>query len=327
MNKHTFIHIILIISIFSCRNNPVEENEENITEDRNIDFTQEVIEANVGSVFAVAIGNDPSSIAWGGLNRVIKVKGKTTFKGHIGGIFSLDFSDNGSLLLSGSSDHNIKIWNVNSNKLVKTFSQHLTVTRDAKFTSDRKSVISAEDNHIVYWKNVVAGNTGKILFLGHTGIINSIDIDKQSKTVISGSKDSTIKIWDADTGTELKSLTNHSGSVLSVEFNPRQNQFASSSSDSSIIIWNSTSFEVIHTLNEHGGIPTSLSYHPSGNYIICGNTDSNIYLYDLTTGSIIRTFEDHTAAISAVDFSTNGYVFVSGAADDIVILWKNIFSD
>lgn len=325
MNKSYIFLLVFLLLIIACEDNPVENEND---EDNNTPITlqKEIIDAGVRSVFTVAFGNN-GLIAWGGLEFEIKVRGKFTLKDHIGAIYSIDFNENGNLLASGSSDHNIKIWDVATGKLLKTFSQHLTTARDVKFTIDGKSIISAENNHIVYWRNVVVGNTGKVLFLGHNNRINSIDIDRSNQTVISGSMDSTIKVWNANTGDELTSLNAHKGIVNGVEFSPVKNQFASCGSDSTIIIWDANSNKPTKSLKEHNGEPKTISYHPSGNYLASGNSDSKIYIYDLNNNTIIKILEGHTSVITTIDFNSDGNRIVSGAADDIVILWKNVFSD
>jgi WD40 repeat protein len=326
LKKNILFLIYSIFLIIGCENNPIGSEKNPDEENHTLKLEIEIIDAGVSNVRTVSISNN-NQIAWGGSKHDIKVLGKSSLKGHIGTINSLDFSKNGQLLLSGSGDHNIKIWNVNSGLLLKTFSQHLTITRDTKFTPDGESVISAENEHIVYWRNVVIGNTGKLLFLGHTKNILSIDIDKTNNTVISGSADATIKLWDANTGVEMKTLDHHNGTVYEVEFSPLGHQFASCSSDSTILIWGVDSHKIIQSLEGHEGVPKTINYHPSGNFLACGSSNSKIYIWDLNTFLIVNILEGHTSIVTKIDFSDDGNRLISGASDDKVIIWKNILVD
>jgi len=312
---HLLFHLLLI---YGCSENSVQTN---------VKFEIEIIDANVASVYAIALSSNGNYIAWAGLGNDISLKGKPKLKGHIGSVNSLEFIDVGSLLLSGSNDHNIKIWDVESGSLIRTFSEHITVTRDAKFTPDGKSVISAEDNYLIYWRNAVSGQIGRLPMYGHSGSVLTVDMSTDMQIIVSGSSDKTVKIWDAQTGEMLNSIEAHNKSVYQVEFNPVINQFASCSSDSTIKIWDSESAELIKILDDNDCKVYAISYHPSGNYLASCGSNSLIYIWDLSTSKKIRTLEGHNGTINIVKFSKDGNSIISGGADDKVFIWRNVFAE
>ncbi|MFK0735411.1 MAG: WD40 repeat domain-containing protein, partial [Gloeotrichia echinulata HAB0833] len=57
------------------------------------------------------------------------------------------------------------------------------------------------------------------------------------KTLASGSRDNTIKIWNIATGKEIRTLNGHSSFVNSVAFSPDGKTLASGSLDKTIKIW------------------------------------------------------------------------------------------
>ncbi|MCA9049110.1 MAG: hypothetical protein KDA89_10310, partial [Planctomycetaceae bacterium] len=57
------------------------------------------------------------------------------------------------------------------------------------------------------------------------------------KRVVSASKDSTLKVWDADTGKELLTLKAHSREVTSVDFSPITNSLLTTAHDETAIHW------------------------------------------------------------------------------------------
>jgi len=312
---YLLFHLLLI---YDCSENSVQTN---------VKFEIEIIDANVVSVYAIALSSNGNYIAWAGLGNDISLKGKPKLKGHIGSVNSLEFIDVGSLLLSGSNDHNIKIWDVESGSLIRTFSEHITVTRDAKFTPDGKSVISAEDNYLIYWRNAVSGQIGRLPMYGHSGSVLTVDMSTDMQIIVSGSSDKTVKIWDAQTGEMLNSIAAHNKSVYQVEFNPVINQFASCSSDSTIKIWDSESAELIKMLDDNDCKVNAISYHPSGNYLASCGSNSLIYIWDLSTSKKIRTLEGHNGTINIVKFSKDGNSIISGGADDKVFIWRNVFAE
>jgi WD40 repeat protein len=310
---------LVLLILFSCSKNNVEPEMDLFLE-------IEEINSNVGDVNTVSISPNGNYIAWGGFSNDIKIKGEPSLKGHIGPINALDFNRSGSILLSGSSDHNIKLWDVENSILLRTISEHVTVTRDVKFTPDGKSVISAENNYIVYWRNAVSGSVGKLLLYGHTGTVNSVDISTDMSIIISGSQDKTIKVWDAVSGDLIHTIVEHTSSVRNVEFNPLSNQFASCSADFSVKIWSPDNLQSVKSLEGHEGSLYSISFHPSGKYLAGGGSSNMLYIWDLTSGEIIRILGAHTNIITSVKFGGNGNTVVSGGKDDKVIVWRNVFS-
>jgi len=97
--------------------------------------------------------------------------------------------------------------------------------------------------------------TGKELltFTGHSNSVNSVAFAPDGRTALSGSDDSTLKLWDVASGKEIRTFTGHSNGGLSVAFSPdgrktftfsRQRKvFALSASDKSVMLWDLTGLE------------------------------------------------------------------------------------
>ena len=285
-----------------------------------------VFNANVNFVRSVALNENKNLYAWCGQANEVKVSGKAPFLGHVGNVNAVDFNNDGTLLLSGSNDHNIKLWDVETGELLKTFSEHVTQTKDVIFTPDGRSAVSAESNYIVYWRNVVEGQIGRHPFYGHTGSINSIDINQEMSKIVSGSQDGTIKIWDLESGQMLQSLNAHTDGINDVEFNKTGNNIVSCGSDSSIKLWDADSYQLIKTIKTNFSV-NAVSFHYSGNYLAaCGNNTS-VFIYSVSDLSIIRILNGHTSSILDVKFSKSNNTIISGGADDKVFVWYNIFSE
>jgi WD40 repeat protein len=71
------------------------------------------------------------------------------------------------------------------------------------------------------------------------------------KTLVSGSYDNTIKIWNLGTGKLQKTLTGHTNGVFSVAISPNGKTLVSGSSDKTIKIWNLGTGKLQKTLTGH----------------------------------------------------------------------------
>ncbi len=66
---------------------------------------------------------------------------------------------------------------------------------------------------------------------GHSNAVSSIITNGVDPQVITGSHDSTIKLWDLAAGKSMTTLTQHKKAVRSMAVNPREFSFASGGSD------------------------------------------------------------------------------------------------
>ena len=94
----------------------------------------------------------------------------------------------------------------------------------------------------------------------------SVAVFPDGKTVVSGSKDKTIKVWNLNTGQELRTLKMHQGYVNSVTISSDGQKIASGSYDKTIKVWNLKTGQV-STLTGHLGEVLSVAISPDGQKI------------------------------------------------------------
>ena len=77
-----------------------------------------------------------------------------------------------------------------------------------------------------------------VRWTGHTGYIWSAVYSSNGARIVTGSVDTTIRIWDAESGATVgEPLTGHNGAVHSVAYSPDGQHIISGSSDRTIQIW------------------------------------------------------------------------------------------
>nr|VFJ49511.1 MAG: WD domain-containing protein, G-beta repeat-containing protein [Candidatus Kentron sp. DK] len=74
-------------------------------------------------------------------------------------------------------------------------------------------------------------------FQGYSDWVYSVAFAPDGRTVLSGSRDKTLTLWDVAGGEEIQTLRGHSNFVVSVAFSPDGQRAASGDVDGMMILW------------------------------------------------------------------------------------------
>ncbi|HHP7245454.1 MAG TPA: protein kinase domain-containing protein [Elainellaceae cyanobacterium] len=157
---------------------------------------------------------------------------------------------------------------------------------------------------------------------GHTGLINALVAAPDRETLISGSEDTTIKLWNLRTGEEVRTLTGHGGPIQALAVNSNGKILASGSADNTIKLWNLETGAAIRTLTGHTSFLNDVDFTPDGTTLVSASADKTIKLWDIATGDNIRTLTGHDSFVNDVAISPDGQTLISGSADNIIITWN-----
>ena len=161
---------------------------------------------------------------------------------------------------------------------------------------------------------------GDATLFGHTSSLNSACFSPDGQQIASGGADRTIKIWDATTGKEIRTLRGHEGVVRCVSFSPDGTQILSGSKDGTIKIWDTETGAEIDTLQGDPGGVGKVKLSRNGTQFLSTAQDNTITIWDAETRSVIRTLSGSAREVTDADFSPDGTQLVA-ASGRIVQIW------
>ncbi|KIK43449.1 hypothetical protein CY34DRAFT_709681 [Suillus luteus UH-Slu-Lm8-n1] len=133
------------------------------------------------------------------------------------GLRSMALSPNGKIVASGGNDGKVRLWNVETRKVIAKWTAHTGVVCTLCWSADGERVASGSwDGTTRIW-NVNSGRTILAIKTGHNWVYVVMYSPDSSKlaTGTGGDKDKAVKIWDAKTG-ELLNTPKYDGPLCTV---------------------------------------------------------------------------------------------------------------
>ena len=232
----------------------------------------------LGSSTALASGSyDKTVKVWYYVTHGDQSEASWTLSGHTGAVMSVAFGkprgENYNILASGSLDKTIRLW----------YPADPFVLRASEESPFKKKPMDSV---------TLTGHT-----LGVTSLVFGPEYSEAfgpkysgTSTLVSGSFDSTIRLWAVKVG----------------ELNGELNKEAVS---------------LKHILTGHGGPVTSVAFNQWGTLVASGGMDKTIRIWNPFLGKHLKTLRGHKGAVNSVSFSPDGKTLASGSADGTILLW------
>ncbi len=244
-----------------------------------------------------------------------------TLVGHLDGVWSVALSPGGHILVTGSWDKTLKVWNVATGQLLRTLMGHQEAVWSVAVSTDGKTLASgSSDQEIKIW-NLPTGQLIHTLG-GHSSWVAAVALSPDGELVISGSSDKTIKVWSLRSGELIHTLKGHTYAVTSVAITPDGKTLVTGSGDKTLKIWALTTGECLSTFTGHRGSVTCLALSPDGKTVVSGDVKKTIAVWDLETQTVNYTLTGHRGTIWSVAIAPDGKQFVSSSRDKTVKVWN-----
>ena len=174
-----------------------------------------------------------------------------TLSGHVMGVWALVPWDD--TLVSGGCDRDVRVWNMASGYILSLINDGICTDVD-----------SSTSTHVLR---------------GHTSTVRCLKMS-DAKTAISGSRDTTLRVWDLESGTCTNVLMGHQASVRCLEIHG--DLVVSGSYDTTAKIWSISTGECLKTLQGHFSQIYAIAF--DGQRIATGSLDTSVRIWNPQDG-------------------------------------------
>ena len=172
------------------------------------------------------------------------------------------------------------------------------------------------------------------LLTEYTGPISSISFSPDGRTIVSGSDDGSVRLWDVFSGKHIQTFTRNANRVLSVCFSPDGKMLASGGDDTSeegpgfgIHLRDAHTGELLKVLEGNNYGTLSVCFSPDGKTLASGgdrSSDNILLLWNVDTGEPIEVFRSHEpfGSFTSVTFSPDGNIIACASNDQTIRFWS-----
>lgn len=247
-----------------------------------------------------------------------------THQGHSNRINAVTAVPDGSLLISASQDHTVKVWEALGDTPRFVMDDHQApVNAVTAFYRSYFVVSGGDDSRLIVW-NAQSGERVRAMH-GHTDAITALTVTPDGNHIISGGRDQTLRIWDTLTGALRHTCSGHASAIHTLAITPDSRYAIAGETGSAeraytLRVWEIATGADVRMFEEHHAGVNQMQFMANGTLLLTGSPDGDLKIWDWQRGTVRRTIETHLGSMVMTMLPDERHI-IAGTQKPVLTLW------
>ena len=249
---------------------------------------------------------------------------------------SVSMSNSEQYICSSREDSAVMLWNLNQPvserstcDLDKDTTQYFRDVSLVTFGNEFKADVNEKTAKICEERKRRLSQDRVVLLQAHSGPVYSSVFTHDDKYLLTGSEDTSVRLWDINTMSNKVLYSGHNYPVTSVAVSTFSFYFASGSMDRTAKLWSLEHTFPIRIFAGHEQSVETVAFHSNTSYL--ASADQTVRLWDVNSGKTVRLLLGHWAPVTCLSFSPDGKLLASAGEDCRIRIWDiasgNLFKE
>ena len=229
------------------------------------------------------------------------------------------FCEEARAIVAIAGDETLSVWPAGTSRRLASSSLPAPTLEGAGVDRDcRRLLLPNQDFNIEV--HAIGGRKLATELNGHEAPILAAAFSPDGSAIVTASRDSTARIWDARTGRQRFVLSGHDWHVVAAEFSRDGRRVLTASSDMTARIWDAVTGKQLKVFNGHQGVVGSARFAAAGTRVLTTSLDGSARIWDAATGEPIHTLKQPGGLVDA-EMNTDGDRIATTDSNGGVQLW------
>ena len=204
-------------------------------------------------------------------------------------VFSVAFSPDNTKIATAGADRAIRIFEVETGKLLSQIEDHADWIFAVAWSPDGKRLASASRDKTAKVFDIVKKES-LVTFPGHAQPVYTVSFTNDGKGIATGGEDNRIRVWNPDNdGKAVRDMGGFGGTVFKLRYASDGKSLVACSGDKGVVVFSATGSQ-LRKLEGHKDWVYSLAISRDGKSVASGSWDGEVKLWNFADGKLIRSF-------------------------------------